>query len=167
MRDMVDLPGHLYPVGRLDKESEGLMLLTNDGKLTHILTHPRFEHFKVYRVAVEGMPPPGLIQEWRDGVELDGRMTAPAQIEVLSQQKDHSWLRITMREGRKRQIRRIAAMLGHPATKLIREEIGPIQLGTLKPGQWKHLTNEEVQSLKEIVKRTAKPGKRKKKKRNN
>jgi len=85
-------------------------------------------------------------------------MTAPVNIEILSQQKDHSWLRITMREGRKRQIRRVAAMLGYPATKLIREEIGPITLGDLKPGKWQHLSNEEVRSLKEIVRNTKKTG---------
>lgn len=159
VRDMVDLPGHLYPVGRLDKESEGLMLLTNDGKLTHILTHPRFEHQKVYRVALEGSPPYGLIQDWRQGVELDGKQTMPVEIEVLHQQKDHTWLRITMREGRKRQIRRVASMLGYPATKLIREEIGPIQLGKLQPGKWQHLSDEEVKKLKEIIKHSRKKGK--------
>jgi pseudouridine synthase len=164
VRDMVDLPGHLYPVGRLDKESEGLMLLTNDGKLTHILTHPRFEHHKVYRVAIEGKPPHGLIQDWRQEVELDGKMTIPVEIEVLHQQKDHTWLRITMREGRKRQIRRVAALLGYPATKLIREEIGPIQLGNLQPGKWQHLSDEEVRLLKGIVNKSGKTtGKRKRK----
>jgi pseudouridine synthase len=153
VRDMVDVPGHLYPVGRLDKESEGLMLLTNDGKLTHRMTHPRFGHQKVYRVAVEGRPPQALLQQWRDGVELDGRLTAPVEIEVLHQQKDHTWLRIKMREGRKRQIRRVAAMLGLHVNKLIREEIGPIQLGRLQPGQWQHLSDQEVRKLNEAIKR--------------
>ncbi len=167
VRDMVDLPGHLYPVGRLDKESEGLMLLTNDGKLTHILTHPRFEHQKVYRVAIEGMPAHGIIQDWRQGVELDGKQTMPVKIEVLHQQKDHTWLRMTMREGRKRQIRRVAALLGHPATKLIREEIGPIQLGNLQPGKWQHLSDEEVRKLKELVKRSDKRKQKKRKRKRN
>jgi 23S rRNA pseudouridine2605 synthase len=156
VRDMVDLPGHLYPVGRLDKQSEGLMLLTNDGKLTYRLTHPRFGHQKVYRVAIEGKPPYAIIQHWRDGVELDGKLTAPAEIEVLHQQKDHTWLRITMREGRKRQIRRIAALLGHPVNKLIREEIGPIQLGSLQPGQWEHLSEKEIKQLNETIRRSKK-----------
>jgi 23S rRNA pseudouridine2605 synthase len=154
VRDMVDVPGHLYPVGRLDKQSEGLMLLTNDGKLTHRLTHPRFGHEKVYRVAVEGKPPYAVIEQWRQGVELDGRMTAPVKIEVLHMQKDHSWLRITMREGRKRQIRRVAAMLGHPVNKLIREAIGPIELGDLQPGKWRRLNQQEVKALNETIRRS-------------
>lgn len=153
VRDLVDIPGHLYPVGRLDKQSEGLMLLTNDGKLTHRLTHPRFGHQKVYRVAIEGKPPLAVIRQWSQGVELDGQKTAPAQIEIIHQQKDHTWLRIIMREGRKRQIRRIAAMLGYPVNKLIREEIGPIQLGSLQPGKWQHLSEQEVQKLNETIRR--------------
>jgi pseudouridine synthase len=113
-------------------------------------------------VAIEGKPPHGLIQDWRQGVELDGKMTIPVEIEVLHQQKDHTWLRITMREGRKRQIRRVAALLGYPATKLIREEIGPIQLGNLQPGKWQHLSDEEVRLLKGIVNKSGKTtGKRK------
>ena len=153
VRDMVDLPGHLYPVGRLDKQSEGLMLLTNDGKLTHRMTHPRYGHQKVYRVAVEGRPPYKVIEQWRAGVELDGKQTIPVEIEILHQQKDHTWLRIRMREGRKRQIRRIASMLGYPVNKIIREEIGPIQLGNLQPGQWQHLNNQEVRKLNETIRR--------------
>lgn len=156
VRDLVDLPGHLYPVGRLDKQSEGLILLTNDGKLTHRLTHPRFGHQKVYRVAIEGKPPYAVIQQWREGVNLDGKETIPAEIEVLHQQKDHTWLRITMREGRKRQIRRVAAMLGYPVNKLIREEIGPIQLGNLQPGKWQHLTEQEIKKLNETIRRSKK-----------
>jgi pseudouridine synthase len=151
VRDLVDLPGHLYPVGRLDKQSEGLMLLTNDGELTHYLTHPRYGHQKVYRVAVEGRPPFAVLQQWQEGVELDGQQTAPAAIEVIHQQKDHTWLQITMGEGRKRQIRRVAAMLGYPVTKLVREEIGPIKLGDLKPGKWRHLSEQEVKQLQTTV----------------
>jgi pseudouridine synthase len=158
VRDMVDLPGHLYPVGRLDKQSEGLMLLTNDGKMTHRMTHPRFGHQKVYRVAVEGKPPFAVLQQWREGVDLDGKLTAPVEIEVLHQQKDHTWLKITMREGRKRQIRRIAAMLGHPVNKIIREAIGPIQLGNLQPGKWQHLSGQEVKALNETIRRSKRRG---------
>jgi pseudouridine synthase len=153
VRDMVDLPGHLYPVGRLDKQSEGLMLLTNDGKLTHRLTHPRFGHQKVYRVAVEGRPPFAALQQWREGIELDGKQTAPVDIEVAHMQKDHTWLRITMREGRKRQIRRVAALLGLQVNKLIREAIGPIELGNLQPGKWQHLNQQEIKQLNETIRR--------------
>jgi 23S rRNA pseudouridine2605 synthase len=148
VREMVQLEGHFYPVGRLDKQSEGLMLLTNDGELAHRLTHPRFGHEKVYRVALEGTVSPATIELWSTGLLLDGRTTAPAGITVLSQTEDTTWLRIAMREGRKRQIRRIAAMLGHPVTKLTREKIGPLRLGDLEPGTWRHLKRREVAALR-------------------
>jgi pseudouridine synthase len=90
---------------------------------------------------------------------LDGKLTAPVEIEVLHQQKDHTWLKITMREGRKRQIRRIAAMLGHPVNKIIREEIGPIRLGSLQPGKWQHLSSQEVKALNETIRRSKRRGK--------
>lgn len=153
VRDLVPIAGHLYPVGRLDKQSEGLMLLTNDGTLAHRLTHPRYGHEKVYRVAIAGSPGAGVIDQWRQGVLLDDGQTAPVVIQVLNQQQDHTLLLITMREGRKRQIRRIAAQLEHPVTSLVRVEIGPIQLGDLKPGEWRHLSPEEVEALKAAVKR--------------
>jgi 23S rRNA pseudouridine2605 synthase len=151
VRDLIDLPGHLYPVGRLDRESEGLILMTNDGDLAHKLTHPRYGHHKVYRVSVEGRPPAAVLNQWRQGVMLDGRPTLPVKIEVVQQQKEFTVLRLTMREGRKRQIRRIAAMLGHPVRHLVREQIGPLQLGDLKPGQWRHLSPREVRALREAA----------------
>jgi 23S rRNA pseudouridine2605 synthase len=147
VRDVVGLKGHLYPVGRLDKQSEGLMLLTNDGRLTHRLTHPRYGHEKEYLVIVEGRITSATLDLWRAGVILDGRKTAPAQVEVAQQHKDSTWLRVTMHEGRKRQIRRVAASLGHPVSRLIRRRIGPIELGELKPGEWRHLTQGEIASL--------------------
>lgn len=150
VRDLVDYPGHLYPVGRLDKQSEGLILMTNDGRLTHRLTHPRFGHEKQYLATVEGKPSAGLLEEWRQGVMLDGRRTAPAEISVVRRQKENTLLHITLREGRKRQIRRIAAMLGHPVIRLVRTAIGPIELGELKAGQWRHLTKAEVKNLKRL-----------------
>jgi pseudouridine synthase len=151
VRDMVPLPGHLYPVGRLDKQSEGLILLTNDGALAHRLTHPRYGHEKSYRVLLEGAIAPAALDEWRRGVMLDGKPTVPADIRVLGQEMDHTWLRITLREGRKRQIRRIAAMLGHPVLQLIRERIGPLELGALQPGEWRYLTAAEVAALRQSV----------------
>ncbi|MFZ0545532.1 MAG: hypothetical protein WAM60_08840, partial [Candidatus Promineifilaceae bacterium] len=104
-------------------------------------------------VAVEGRPSSRTLRQWQEGVELDGKQTAPTAIEIIHQQKDHTWLRITMREGRKRQIRRVAAMLGHPVNKLVREEIGPIQLGNLQPGQWRHLNDQEIRKLNETIRR--------------
>ncbi len=147
-RDLVQAPGHLYPVGRLDLRSEGLLLLTDDGELAHRLTHPRYEHEKEYHVQVEGCPDEATLTRWRRGVFLDGRRTAPATVTVLQQEKKGTWLRVVMREGRKRQIRRIAAMLGHPVQRLVRVRIGAISLGRLKPGEWRHLTEQEVNLLK-------------------
>lgn len=151
VRDLVPIAGHIYPVGRLDKQSEGLMLLTNDGKLAHRLTHPRYEHEKAYNVVVEGDISERALDQWRRGVFLDGRITAPAPIEVLERHKTETRLRIVLREGRKRQIRRIAAMLGHPVRSLVRERIGPVELGQLQPGEWRYLTAKEVDRLQAAV----------------
>lgn len=151
VRDLIDLPGHLYPVGRLDKQSTGLMLMTNDGKLAHRLTHPRYGHEKTYEVVVEGSISPDALEEWRRGVMLDDRLTAPAKIRVIQQQKSFTQLEVVLREGRKRQIRRIATMLGHPVTQLKRVKIGPLELGDLQPGQWRYLRPEEVSQLKAAV----------------
>ncbi len=148
VRDLVPLAGHLYPVGRLDAESEGLVLLTNDGDLTNRLTHPRYGHEKVYRVLVRGRPADAVLRRWARGVYLDGQRTAPARVSRLKQEKDRTWLRVVMREGRKRQIRRVGALLGHPVLRLIRERIGPISLGRLKPGEWRYLSDREVAALK-------------------
>lgn len=150
--DLVDVEAHIYPVGRLDKPSEGLILLTNDGKLAHRLTHPRYEHEKLYDVTVEGDIPDEALRQWRGGLRLGDKMTAPADVEVVERAPDHTRLRITLREGRKRQIRRMAALFGHPVRRLFRQAIGPLQIGDLPPGRWRHLTEEEVQSLKEYVK---------------
>jgi 23S rRNA pseudouridine2605 synthase len=148
VRDLVPLPGHLYPVGRLDTTSEGLVLLTNDGELTNRLTHPRYEHAKEYRVQVQGQVTDATINKWEHGVYLDGRRTAPARVTRLQADKDTTWLRVVMHEGRKRQIRRVALLLGHPVQRLIRERIGPLQLGQLRPGQWRHLSAEEIKALR-------------------
>jgi 23S rRNA pseudouridine2605 synthase len=152
VRDLVPLPGHLYPVGRLDKQSEGLMLMTNDGDTAHKLTHPRYGHEKQYHVVVEGALSDETAQKWaRGGMPLDGHMTAPAVVEVVRRHREFTQLKITMREGRKRQIRRLANMFGHSVRELVRERIGPIQLGKLKSGQWRYLTAEEVTELRWIV----------------
>jgi pseudouridine synthase len=151
VRDLIPLPGHLYPVGRLDKQSEGLMLMTNDGDLAHKLTHPRYGHEKTYRVTVEGRIPQEALERWRKGIYLDDRKTAPLQINVLRQEVGFTLLELVMREGRKRQIRRIANMLGYPVRHLVRIKIGPIDLGTLKPGAWRHLHPQELHRLRREV----------------
>lgn len=163
VRDLIPLPGHLYPVGRLDKQSEGLMLMTNDGDLAHKLTHPRYGHEKVYRVVVAGELSDISIHKWENGMPLDGSMTIPAKIEVVRRQKKFTHLQITLREGRKRQIRRLANMLGHPTLELVREQIGPLALGNLKSGQWRHLRPDEVAALRQSV--ASKPAQKRKKRR--
>ena len=155
VRDLVPAAGHIYPVGRLDKQSEGLMLMTNDGQLAHRLTHPRYEHEKVYDVILEGRIADRDLTQWRQGVMLDDRLTAPAGITVLQKMGDTSHLRITLREGRKRQIRRIAADFGHPVRSLIRVRIGPLELGDLQAGEWRYLGEQEIRRLRESVKQPA------------
>ncbi len=156
VRDLVPLDGHLVPAGRLDADSEGLMLLTDDGDMTHRLTHPRYEHEKEYEVFVMGRPDQATLERWRRGVELpdfddhtrDGGRTLPARVEIVDPRQEGTWLRVTLREGRKRQIRRVASLLGHPVRQLIRIRIGPLLLGDLQPGQWRHVTPQELESLK-------------------
>jgi 23S rRNA pseudouridine2605 synthase len=153
VRDLVSLPDRLYPVGRLDLRSEGLILLTNDGELTNLLTHPRYEHPKEYQVDVEGHPADKTLERWRQGVYLDDGRTAPAEISVISRKKDYTQLRVVLREGRKRQIRRVATKLGHPVRRLVRVRIGPIRLGDLNPGQWRPLDDGEIKQLQRLKRR--------------
>ncbi len=153
--DLVAAPVRLYPVGRLDVNSEGLILLTDDGQLAHILTHPRYKHEKEYLVLVNGHPSEKTLAAWRRGVVLDDRRTAPAQVEVIRRTKDGSLLRVVMREGRKRQIRKVAALLGHPVRELKRVRLGPLRLGDLESGRWRYLTEQEIHRLEAIKRRAA------------
>jgi 23S rRNA pseudouridine2605 synthase len=148
--DLVQTAGRLYPVGRLDVTSEGLILLTDDGQVANLLTHPRFEHDKEYIVLVNGRPSAETLAAWRRGVVLEGNPTAPATVDVVRKEKDATLLRVVMHEGRKRQIRRVAALLGHPVRELKRVRLGPLQLGTLEAGQWRYLTPKEVRALESI-----------------
>ena len=151
VRDLVDVPGHLYPVGRLDKQSEGLILLTNDGTLANRLTHPRYEHEKEYKVLVNGQPAAATLSQWRQGVLLDDQMTAPAVVQVEKSHLEATWLTVILKEGKKRQIRRVAAALGHEVRQLIRVRIGPLVLSGVNPGQWRYLTPHEVQALEQTT----------------
>lgn len=149
VRDLVNVRERVYPVGRLDLESEGLILLTNDGDLTNKLTHPRYGHEKEYHVLVARRPDDDQIATWRRGVILeDGYKTAPAEVRVLRLQGKGAWLRVVMGEGRKRQIREIGTLLGLPVVKILRVRIGSLRLGNLKSREWRYLTEEEVQALK-------------------
>lgn len=149
VRDLVDVPQQVFPVGRLDIESEGLILLTNDGDLTNRLTHPRYGHEKEYRVLVARHPDDEQLASWRRGVVLsDGYRTAPAQVRLEGFSGKGAWLRVILREGRKRQIREVGSTIGLPVVKIIRIRIGTLNLGNLKPKQWRYLTPEEVAELK-------------------
>lgn len=137
----------VHPVGRLDMDTEGLLLVTNDGQLTHRLTHPSFGIDKEYVAEVQGTPGRGALRRLRDGVELDDGMTAPAKVSALSP----GVLRIVIHEGRNRQVRRMCAAVGHPVLRLVRTRIGPLRDTRLAPGEWRVLTTDEVRSLERAV----------------
>jgi len=137
----------VFPVGRLDADTEGLILLTNDGDLTHRLTHPSFGVEKEYLVKVAGNPSRAAVRQLREGIELDDGLTAPAQASILA----GDLLRITIHEGRNRQIRRMCEAIGHPVERLVRQRIGPLRDRTLKPGSWRELTQDEVRNLERAV----------------
>lgn len=149
VRDLVDAPGSLHPVGRLDYESEGLILMTNDGDLTNRLTHPRYGHSKEYRVLLAKRPDREQLEAWRRGVVLeDGYKTAPVDVRFEEAQGKGAWVRVVMQEGRKRQIRETCKQLGLPIVRILRVRIGTLRLGSLKPRQWRYLTMDEVRELK-------------------
>jgi 23S rRNA pseudouridine2605 synthase len=151
--DLVELPHRIFPVGRLDFESEGLVLLTNDGDLANKLTHPRYGHEKEYRVLLARRPTREQLETWQRGIVLeDGHRTAKAKVWFRSSSGKGAWIQVVMGEGRKRQIREIGFLLGLPVVKIIRIRIGTLQLGNLKPRQWRHLTSQEVAELKRLAK---------------
>ena len=134
-------------MGRLDADTEGLILLTNDGDLTHYLTHPSFGIEKEYLVQVEVKPSRNAIRELRQGVELDDGITSPAKVSLV----DEKLLKIVIHEGRNRQIRRMCESVGHPVKRLIRSRIGPIVDRSLRPGSFRELTNQELKSMRKIL----------------
>jgi 23S rRNA pseudouridine2605 synthase len=152
--DLVPDARGLYPAGRLDYNSEGLLLLTDDGPLTQRLTHPRYEHEKEYLVLVRGEPELDALRALRAGIELEDGKTAPAQVGKVEQTpwgrapRGQVWLRFVLREGRKRQIRRMCDAVGWEVRRLIRVRIGPLWLGDLESGQYRALTADEVRRLK-------------------
>lgn len=161
LKDFVAVPG-IYPVGRLDRDSEGLLLLTDDGPLAHRLTDPRFEHPKTYLAQVEKVPDEAALEALRTGVTLKDGWTRPAGARLLEcppvlperpvpiryrKNVPTAWVELTLREGRNRQVRRMTAAVGFPTLRLVRVAIGRIGLGDLKPGECRELTDEERQSL--------------------
>lgn len=141
------VPDHprVFSVGRLDMETEGLLLLTNDGGLAQLLTHPSHGVAKEYLAEVEGVPPPGALRKLREGVELEDGRTAPATVGVVAP----GALRIVIHEGRNRQVRRMCEAVGHPVRRLVRTRIGTLADRTLRPGEWRTLTVDEVRRLSE------------------
>lgn len=152
----------VYAAGRLDLDSEGLMVLTSDGALAHYITDPQHKLPKVYLAQVECVPNEEALVELRQGVLLNGKRTRPAEVHLLSDAPNlpdrpvpirfrksisTSWLQITLREGLNRQVRRMTAAVGHPTLRLVRVAIGPIVLGELRPGQWRELTMEEMKQF--------------------
>jgi 23S rRNA pseudouridine2457 synthase len=165
LADYIDVPA-VYAAGRLDLDSEGLLLLTSDGWLVHRLTHPRFHLPKVYWLQVERMPDSEALDSLRRGVMVKGRRTAPADVEILPappalpprsvpiryrKSVPTAWLQLTLIEGRKRQARRMTAAVGYPTLRLVRVSIGPLELGALAPGEWRDLTPSELQALRSMM----------------
>ncbi|NJM96442.1 MAG: rRNA pseudouridine synthase [Phormidesmis sp. RL_2_1] len=154
--DLLDTPlqsgSGIHPVGRLDVDSTGALLLTNDGQLTYQLTHPSHHLPKIYQVQVLGLPTEAVLQRWRTGIVIDDRQTLPAGVDIIKRlPNEQTLLRIRLTEGRNRQIRRVAKLLGHPVTALHRIKIGSLKLGNLPSGHYRLLTDGEVARLKSNV----------------
>ncbi|WKY43867.1 pseudouridine synthase [Eubacteriaceae bacterium ES2] len=143
------VPG-LHPVGRLDMDTEGLLLLTNDGELTYLLTHPKHEFSKTYEGLVKGIPTDQALKAFAAGMAIEDYRTAPAAVRVLAQENNKTRLEMTIHEGKKRQIRKMCQAMGTPIISLKRTAIGKLKLGNLKSGQYRTLTAAEVNYLKEI-----------------
>ena len=146
-----DPPASLRHVGRLDRDSEGLLLLTTNGELAHRLTHPRYRVDKTYEALVEGVPDASALARLREGVELDDGPTAPAEAELLRRDGGGAWLRVVLHEGRKRQLRRMLDAVGHPVRRLIRRSVGGLDLGSLAPGAARPLEPAEERALLTLV----------------
>lgn len=150
VRDLVQIPGRLYPVGRLDYDSEGLMLMTNDGRLTNRLTHPRYQHEKEYRLLVNERVEQSTLQRWRSGITLeDDSSTLPAEVWIESRGPAGTWLGVILKEGKNRQLRRMAAAENLTIQRLIRVRMASLHLGELQPGEWRRLTEPEIRKIKQ------------------
>lgn len=141
----------VFPVGRLDYNSEGLLILTNDGELANAVLHPKSKIPKTYRVKVDGFPDDQDIMKLEKGIMLDDGITAPAKVRLVKKLRANSWMDIIIYEGRKRQVRRMFERIGHSVSKLVRTRINGLSLGDLKPGEYRYLTNEELDKLKKEV----------------
>jgi pseudouridine synthase len=144
-------PLRVYPVGRLDYDSEGLLLLTNDGELSHRLQHPRYQIPKTYLVKVRGLPSEEALTRLQRGVALEDGISAPAEVTLVQDDKRRAWLTLNVTEGRKRQVRRMCEAVGHPVLRLRRTKFGPVDLGDLRPGQSRRLRAREMRALRQAV----------------
>lgn len=167
LADYIDLPG-VYAAGRLDLDSEGLLLLTSDGRLAHYITDPQHKLAKVYLVQIERVPKEEVLRQLREGVMLNGKITKPAEVRLLPddpQLPDRpvpirfrknvptAWVEMTLREGLNRQVRRMTASVGHPTLRLVRVAVGPIVLGGIQPGEWRDLTSSEIEQIYSAVRK--------------
>ncbi len=145
-----DVTERIYPVGRLDSDTSGLLVLTNDGELAQKLTHPRNRVFKKYIAIVEGLPNRIALEKLRNGVKIDGRMTSKAKVKILKNYGDDSILDIEIHEGRNRQVKKMCEAVGHPVKKLKRIGFGQLELGGLDPGNWRYLNDEEMEYIRSL-----------------
>lgn len=150
-----DIPARLFPVGRLDRESEGLLLMTNDGAFANMISHPSTHFAKTYRVTVRPRITEEQLTALTTGVIIDGRRSMPAAIHVIKSEQDRTVLEIVLEEGRNRQIRKMCEAVGLEVARLKRNAIGPVKLGMLQPGKWRELTKEEMRSIKSYHKKLA------------
>lgn len=145
--DLIDCTERIYPVGRLDKDSEGLLILTNDGSFANALTHPKHNYAKVYRVTVRQQVNDEILDKLRNGIEIDGRVTAPCDVNVILEEENRCVLEFILREGRNRQIRKMCEAVSLDVARLKRISIGPVKLGMLQVGKYRQLTDNEVRKL--------------------
>ncbi|MCC5909866.1 MAG: rRNA pseudouridine synthase [Clostridiaceae bacterium] len=148
--DLINSPYRLFPVGRLDYNTSGLLILTNDGELTYKLTHPKFKVEKVYIAKVEGRLQPKEIQDFETGLQIEDYVTSPAKLKVIKEDTKSSILQIKIKEGRNRQVRKMCAAIGHPVLQLKRVAIGDLRIEGVEIGKWRYLSNKEIQYLKNL-----------------
>lgn len=148
--DLIEgIDARLYPVGRLDYDTTGLLLLTNDGDFMQRVTHPSFEIWKTYQAVVKGVPTETDVKRFAEGIMLDDGKTLPAVLDVVGYKGNNAIVEVSIREGRNRQVRRMLERIGHPVNSLKRISFGSLELGDLKPGKWRHVQPEEIARLTE------------------
>ncbi len=148
--DLIDVPQRIFPVGRLDCNTTGLLILTNDGDLTYRLTHPRFKVEKVYVSRITGRPIPDKIKAFETGLSIEDYVTSPAKFQIIRHDGKNTIAEITIREGRNRQIRKMCDAIGHPVIDLKRVAMGKLELDQLSLGEWRYLTTDEIKYLKKL-----------------